>query len=796
MQNRPFLVLLVSCLLAILPLPSSLAADGYLTAAAAIVTTPDIPELFVPDDGPTQQSRSKAAATLAGRYPVRINAWLSETGLPPATVLLSAPNGARYEVVQDNQILHASGGTTWVGHLKDHDDIYRVLVTTQQGHSFGRILTPDGEFLVESDDSGTWLLDTHEAGWLPANTYDDAIPSPSLASSRQLAPHSDEATVTPTDSSISPKAAGNSIIDVMLLYTPDLATHYGAGLQARLDSLIATANQAYLDSQVNISLRLVHHAQVSYSETASNTDALDALTYGSHPSLANVSAWRDQYGADLVALLRPFSMANHVGCGLSWLNGFNGQAMNAAYGFSVIGDGSDVGGSLYYCPDSSLVHELGHAMGSDHDRAHSVAQGAYPYAYGYGIEGVFGTIMSYINPRVGKFSNPNINCLGNHPCGIEDYADNTRSLNNTRDSVAGFRNANANSDQIVLALEEPVGSTTYSGVANIRGWAVAPQGVQRIELYLDGALWGNIPLGGRRADVGDAYPGYPGSADSGFAMAFNYSTLSAGPHTLTVRAVDAAEATRDASAAFTVTRFANAYVADPAAVSLDQATLSRTGNVIAIQNLMVEGQPYAVHLAWRPATQGFAIDQIEAAQRAAAADLAASAMPAAANVVLALEEPVGGTTYSGVANIRGWAVAPQGVQRIELYLDGALWGNIPLGGRRADVGDAYPGYPGSADSGFAMAFNYSTLSAGPHTLTVRAVDAAEATRDASAAFTVTRFANAYVADPAAVSLDQATLSRTGNVIAIQNLMVEGQPYAVHLAWRPATQGFAVSQIDR
>ena len=119
---------------------------------------------------------------------------------------------------------------------------------------------------------------------------------------------------------------------------------------------------------------------------------------------------------------------------------------------------------------------------------------------------------------------------------------------------------------------------------------------------------------------------------------------------------------------------------------------------------------------------------------------------------------MGGTTYSGIANIRGWAVAPQGLQRIELYFDGALQGNIPLGGRRADVGDAYPSYPGSADSGFAMAFNYSTLSAGPHTLTVRAVDAAGATRDASAAFTVTRFANAYIADPAAVSLNQASPS--------------------------------------
>ena len=70
-QSRPFFVLLVSCLLAILPLPSSPTADGYLTAAAAIVTTPDIPELFVPDDGPTQR-RGTVAAMPAGRYPVRI----------------------------------------------------------------------------------------------------------------------------------------------------------------------------------------------------------------------------------------------------------------------------------------------------------------------------------------------------------------------------------------------------------------------------------------------------------------------------------------------------------------------------------------------------------------------------------------------------------------------------------------------------------------------------------------------------------------------------------------------------
>jgi hypothetical protein len=165
------------------------------------------------------------------------------------------------------------------------------------------------------------------------------------------------------------------------------------------------------------------------------------------------------------------------------------------------------------------------------------------------------------------------------------------------------------------------------------------------------------------------------------------------------------------------------------------------------------------------------------------------------SIVLSLEEPAPGSVYSGIANVRGWAVAPSGLTRIELYVNSELRGTIPLGGRRSDVGAAYPTYPGSADAGFAMAFNYSGLNAGPHTLTVRAIDAAGGARDASAAFTVARFANAFMADPAAVNLDQATLTRSGNTITIQDLVAAGQRYQAQLTWRPAAQGFALTQID-
>ncbi|HAO31572.1 MAG TPA: hypothetical protein DCQ84_01280, partial [Candidatus Competibacteraceae bacterium] len=90
-------------------------------------------------------------------------------------------------------------------------------------------------------------------------------------------------------------------------YTPGLASQLGSGLTARLDQLVALSNQAYRDSGVYINLRLVHSQQVNYSDATTNDVALDALTDGADPALANVASLRDTYGADLVSLIRPFN---------------------------------------------------------------------------------------------------------------------------------------------------------------------------------------------------------------------------------------------------------------------------------------------------------------------------------------------------------------------------------------------------------------------------------------------------------------------------------------------------------
>lgn len=42
--------------------------------------------------------------------------------------------------------------------------------------------------------------------------------------------------------------------------------------------------------------------------------------------------------------------------------------------------------------------------------------------------------------------------------------------------------------QIVLSIEEPAPNSTYSGVANIRGFAVGVNGIERIELIVEALL--------------------------------------------------------------------------------------------------------------------------------------------------------------------------------------------------------------------------------------------------------------------------------------------------------------------
>jgi hypothetical protein len=78
----------------------------------------------------------------------------------------------------------------------------------------------------------------------------------------------------------------------------------------------------------------------------------------------------------------------------------------------------------------------------------------------------------------------------------------------------------------------------YSGEVGILGWAADDVGIARVEIYLDGALFGHADYGQKREHLADEYPDLPGSPNFGFVFEFDSRTIPNGTHRFYARAVD------------------------------------------------------------------------------------------------------------------------------------------------------------------------------------------------------------------------------------------------------------------
>ena len=159
-----------------------------------------------------------------------------------------------------------------------------------------------------------------------------------------------------------------------------------------------------------------------------------------------------------------------------------------------------------------------------------------------------------------------------------------------------------------------------------------------------------------------------------------------------------------------------------------------------------------------------------------------------------LEEPVAGETHGGVGNLRGWAVASEGIEKVEIWIDGAYAFDAPYGGARGDVGAAFPDVNDSDRSGFSLAYAYSTLTAGAHTISAVALDGAGESRESLANFDVVKFEEDFISDPNAVNLGGATCSASADEFLLTDALVSGTLYDIVLKWRTAEQGFEIVEI--
>ena len=394
-----------------------------------------------------------------------------------------APNGRVLGFQYDRSVRHPeSGDWTWIGHLPGQEGVQAIL-TFGAGAVYGSIGQPDTRPLRLTMRGGTsWLVETDPTKFaglasLAANPVspDYQIVSPAaLERLRELQPAAGTAGAAGAakPAALAPKtgaaAAATTTVDLLIGYTQGFVTAQGGTANAvtRLNSLVDTANAGLVNSQVSGQIRLVHTMQVNYTDTNSNETALNQLTGSDgqkdvpvNAAFNALRAARETYGADLVSLVRPFRDPEQEGCGIAWLVGGGKQPVTADngwqdFGYSVVGDGTDKNeqdGKSYYCEDLTLAHELGHNMGSAHDRATQMSDdgkldnpddyGAFDYSFGY-KPAAFYTIMAYGDSGQTSyltFSNPRTKFCGGVACGVNNSEDNAKSLGFIMPPVSGFR---------------------------------------------------------------------------------------------------------------------------------------------------------------------------------------------------------------------------------------------------------------------------------------------------------------------------------------------------------------------
>lgn len=398
-------------------------------------------------------------------YPVSISEDHAMRAIGSGQLTVTAPDGRKLQLNYERHVEHPDGNWTWVGRLAGAGVGEEAIITFGEKAVFGVIPNGDGNNLRLTMAQGrSWLVSTDRSK-LPglqdaAGEEPDYFVPPSLAGS--LASNGSGGPTAAAAGSLVAAAATDNTIDVVVGYTTGLATSLGGQSQAltRLNNLVDITNQAYLNSQVPATLRMVGSVQVNYADATDNGDTLEKLTgYKSgtgtipvDPAFATLRATRDQVGADLVSLVRKFRTPENDGCGIAWLLGGGGTGIDnsdAPFGYSVVSDGSDLNegdNKTYFCRDETFAHELGHNMGQAHNPEDSSGIGAHSYSYGYreAANDGFYTVMAYRlassnQTAIRYFGNPNVSYLG-RPVGSAT-ADNVRSLTQTLPLIAAFRNS-------------------------------------------------------------------------------------------------------------------------------------------------------------------------------------------------------------------------------------------------------------------------------------------------------------------------------------------------------------------
>ncbi|MBB3117506.1 M12 family metallo-peptidase [Pseudoduganella violacea] len=341
---------------------------------------------------------------------VRLNEAASKAG----SLRMTIPDRKPLDFARVQLESHSASNVIWSGKLSARNGTATLVF--RNGNVTGTVTEEGNLYGIEPIGNGLHALIKVDTAKFPPDE------SPSfLERERRAAP-------LPKAASSSPATDGPITINLLVAYTRSASGAVG-DIDATIQLAMAEANQSYINSNVNLRLKMVSTFEVTYSESGKDYDQILVDL----KKMNDVLNSRNITGADIAMLV----VNQDESCGQA-----DEILATAPTAFAAVHIGCATG---YY----SFAHELGHLQGARHNMGNDPTQ--TPFAYGHGHQHTssapaWRTIMAYECKgecaRLQYWSNPDVNYNG-FPMGTADTSNNARVLNETAATIAAFRNTQA-----------------------------------------------------------------------------------------------------------------------------------------------------------------------------------------------------------------------------------------------------------------------------------------------------------------------------------------------------------------
>lgn len=307
------------------------------------------------------------------------------------------------------------------------------------------------------------------------------------------------------------------------------------------------------------------------------------------------------------------------------------------------------------------------------------------------------------------------------------------------------------------AIDLPAqGEKVSMGSIKVAGWALSQNGVKEIKVYLDNKYVGNATLGNVRGDIGNAFPQYPNSMNSGYSYDLSTLNLSKGNHVVKVEILGNLGEVAVAEKNFSYVGLegltcidtpANGSAIGGSKVVVSGWALNPSG--IKKVNILVDG---VLKGEAQIGQERLDVDKVFPGYQGGknsgySYELDLSGISKGTHVITAqgvgndgtfknwdmavkvdklenlvcLDKPIVGTTVeSDRITVSGWALNNSGTKDIRILIDGVERATGVVGIQRLDVDKVFPGYPGGKNSGYSIDVDATKLNDGTHIITVRA----------------------------------------------------------------------------